>query len=88
MVEFLRAVKMCVGSIQYGGIETFWDRKLRMNFCLTFLFKKFQKFQTIYYKILLIKTYIIQNLYKCFNAPGSKIFQYVMTKICPRGQKL
>ena len=47
MVEFLRVrkwqkgnrtdfhggvVKVCVGRIQYGGIETFWDRKLCMDF--------------------------------------------------------
>ena len=28
----LRVVKVCVGSIQYGGIKTFWDGKLCMNF--------------------------------------------------------
>ena len=29
---FIEIVKVCVSSIQYEGIEIFWDRKLCMNF--------------------------------------------------------
>ena len=29
---FLRSVKVCVGSIRYRGIETFWNRKLCISF--------------------------------------------------------
>ena len=32
-------VKVCVGSIQYGGIRTFWDRKLYINFLAWFWYK-------------------------------------------------
>ena len=39
----LRVVKVCVGSIQCGGIETFWDEKLYINFLVwLFLVKMFQ----------------------------------------------
>ena len=35
--EFYWVVEqVCVGSIQYRGIETFWDRKLCMNFLVWF----------------------------------------------------
>ena len=39
-------VKVCVGSIQYGSIETLWDRKLVINFfCLfDFLDKNVSKY--------------------------------------------
>ena len=33
---FLRSVKVCVGSIQYRGIETFWNRKLCISFFVWF----------------------------------------------------
>ena len=40
--EFYWVVEqVCVGSIQYRGIETFWDRKLCMNFLVWFLVKIF-----------------------------------------------
>ena len=31
--NFYRGIaKLCVSSIQYGGVQTFWDRKLFMKF--------------------------------------------------------
>ena len=33
-------VKVCVGSIQYGGIETFWGRKFCMNLLVWFFGQK------------------------------------------------
>ena len=34
---------MCVGSIQYGGIETFWDRKIAYEFLFDFFVQKVSK---------------------------------------------
>ena len=36
---FYEELQKCVGSIQYGSIRTFWDRKLYMNFLVWFCYK-------------------------------------------------
>ena len=70
-------VKVCVGSIQYRGIDTFWDRKLRMHFLSDFFRSKcFRIFKTIlHFSIFHEEIYFNtpdQNMSqgsKCFNTP-------------------
>ena len=37
-------VKVCVGSMQDGGIETFWNRKLCVNFLVWFFGQNVSKY--------------------------------------------
>ena len=49
-------VEVWVSSIQYGGIETFWDRKLCINFLVWawfFLSKWFKIYKSIYHNDLI-----------------------------------
>ena len=64
-------VKVCVGSIQYRGIDTFWDRKLCMYFFCQIFFGQN------------VSEYLKQ--FSIFQYSTRKNISMLQTKICPRG---